>query len=1271
MDVLSKIESTLQKKRDLLVERGDLKDVVGNIKDPETKKAFIDDQVDESFSIEAGRSLRREYSRKSWPYFEMYGRLRLAAMGLPSIERSHVEEFIKAASLIEKQIRGAFVTGEMSQLTQQALRSMKGISQNEGDKRNAKRAAFAAEKILQVTMVLAGEKNISLDTQRDPDGVSGFVKLVAGTGTAQLSDEEQNAILKGIGETYSTTIEPALRRTFKPDGMPFFNMYARLRMWEKGLNSIRRNEVEEFFYAIQFIRKKLDDAIISADLRDARIDLRKHFRRILKGPEGTRKKKIAREAGQYLLELMTDVAKSQDIYFRRRKLSPFWFKLNTARSENTKLQDISDEDPEHYALEKKKKALYKALEDDITRRIVNDGLKPKKDHIWRRPVMLGIDPATEGEGTETEQIVYDTDGEKLSMDEYMEKRKRERKAYNKLKKKDLGVFPQSLESLDRVPSEDIEQAIRDGATVEYMAITDDADKQNALTRNFPCVEIDGKKVVAGNVTTNEEGEIELMPDRFTGMEVDDMVNMSGRLIEGVAYNYSPQTGTTPMEVKAKGGLVVTSDREPYVTIADDGKFYLRIPSGDDYTYHRNAVRAIEKNPMVEYVKKIEGLGDVVGQKQDYTYQTVFKFEDEALPLVIEKLGGFVMSESASKKADNYYRDAKVRDDAVREQRLRSFKPDMLGGFKESRMVKGEEKQFKLNSAQLEALSYLDSNGGRGIAALETGVGKTVLTLAYIQDLKRKGLLDNGKKVLFVAPKSLKGNLGNQAEKFISDPEEFMSHVEVMAPGEFRNDAKKSAPGEPLELKEDYMDQWAAVIFDEITDYGVGGENISSSQIAQAINMPHPRKVMLTASPLESSPKQLYALWAHVNNVDVFNTGEERTRMLNFVKKHCERLGSREIALSEDPDIRETFQRWAKKNMYYASKSSVEGYDLPELKPTQELIEMDDEVAKKHRRIIKRFSKRMAKYARDLESIENSEGPFKIGHSEVSREEWIEHRKLKLIQNVRKKRIGHEDMKIAQELSLIPSKHVKGARNPKIDRCVSIVDEGMGNGKRFVIFTDNNDAAGIAVKDLCSKIPGDKHAVAYSDRWEIWANGKKLETFKEKAYEIDGREYKKEEWVDYIIDNHVKPAETNVRSVVLTQNYSHGVNLQTFSSVIHLDRDDWNSEVMKQRSARVHRQGQQNAVDQHTLDSSYEQDDSDLDFTLDQAMEKWQDYDANLFNQIVIQSQDADLSKGIGDIEKKRSSFYALDSKLMRMELSPYIKNLSQDLENTDQLKSVG
>jgi hypothetical protein len=277
-----------------------------------------------------------------------------------------------------------------------------------------------------------------------------------------------------------------------------------------------------------------------------------------------------------------------------------------------------------------------------------------------------------------------------------------------------------------------------------------------------------------------------------------------------------------------------------------------------------------------------------------------------------------------------------------------------------------------------------------------------------------------------------------------------------------------------------------------------------------------------------------------------------------------------------------------------------------------------------------------------------------------------------------------------KLSDVPNRVIPGATNPKLDQAASIISNISG---RTLMFTDSPDMAEDAFSQMIESFAGKGSAVAFSDKIIVKpALGNPLRFGPRRYPDINrpqpkGKGYimevkddgkisirkndtgrkgqigyalaKKDAWKVVVLQRI--QADPTISTLILTGTYAVGQNLQKFSNVIHLDRDDWSNETMKQRSARAWRAGQSDVVNEYTLDMVYEEaiSNDDADKTLDQIREIIQSMDGDLFNEVVLQSQVERIGEEWSQIKKERSLLHKVDRTMMERALSPYASQLGK------------
>ena len=340
-----------------------------------------------------------------------------------------------------------------------------------------------------------------------------------------------------------------------------------------------------------------------------------------------------------------------------------------------------------------------------------------------------------------------------------------------------------------------------------------------------------------------------------------------------------------------------------------------------------------------------------------------------------------------------------------------------------------------------------------------------------------------------------------------------------------------------------------------------------------------------------------------------------------------------MGIKNDPVVQHELRVWVRKNLFFADKRDVEEVVLPKPRREPVSLTMEPQVEGTYRET-----------AQNIEHVLRGLVSKYRDRSPDADDPELESARIKLAR----------EFKILTELSNMPGKVVPGAKNPKIDRAVQIMDESLGRGGRYLLFTDSPEFAGFTAQSLSERNPGTLHAVAFADKIEIWQNGTKIKKYGPRKYKDNtGRVWDKKQWKVFILQRVIQP-NPSIVSLTLTKSYAVGQNLQSFDTVIHLDRDTWNAETMKQRMDRCWRSGQKRTVEEYTLDMVYENPVDEMDETLDQIRGHMQELESDLFDTIVIQSQTEAMGREWFDMKQMNSSFKALNRRLFELTLSPLV-----------------
>jgi hypothetical protein len=218
--------------------------------------------------------------------------------------------------------------------------------------------------------------------------------------------------------------------------------------------------------------------------------------------------------------------------------------------------------------------------------------------------------------------------------------------------------------------------------------------------------------------------------------------------------------------------------------------------------------------------------------------------------------------------------------------------------------------------------------------------------------------------------------------------------------------------------------------------------------------------------------------------------------------------------------------------------------------------------------------------------------------------------------------------------------------------------------RTIMFGDSVSLVDKAFKQAVKEFPLKGHAAAFAN-YILVVDALGNETkYTKKVYMNKGKPVPIDEWSTHILKNVVS-SDPNIMTLALTGGYAVGQNLQAFSNVIHLDRDTWSNETMRQRTARAWRSGQRQDVNEFVVDVVYEKPVAGpiADKTLDQLRKAIQEIDADLFQRIVRGSKDFILGESWTKTEQVLSlevGKTSLENRMLERALSPYASHLGQN-----------
>jgi len=941
--------------------------------------------------------------------------------------------------------------------------------------------------------------------------------------------------------------------------------------------------------------------------------------------------------------------------------------------------------------------------------ITETGLVPTTINVDGAPIPAGEEYVSK------EKIVFPPEGGALPEREFRRDLNNRKKSETLLTSEFRTGFetlrPDALqyEGLRKLTDEDLANpaVIPPGQKIEYRALTDDKSfSKKANTRIYPTMrDVDGNTVIVDG--------------RFKGFNLDDMVNKVGRLVEGAAYDVDSSGVPIPFETRDwEGNLTdVSANKEPYVTLDSKGRFLIKIPymqggggKKDPFKISRDKMQMVSsKAPKKNDKGEMTGgrtKGTSITEVAD-TQKTTYTFEAKDFATVRASVGGMVMSSEAAKKLRDFYAQMGRQEDALKADSLKSYSLDRIGGFKVEMVIDPETGEpfdppkltKDLLGKQKEALSWIESKGYSGLAALDTGVGKTLLCIATMQKMTRDGAADEGSRFLYVCPKKLKGNLPRELKAWLTTEAEagLSSRVDVLSYEEFvarrnggtrvkkvldpitgkmvternpvldadgnpvlddkgrpvmKSVTEKVPPDETFGMNPPY----AAVFFDEAQAL-VKNENSNVSRAAQTLN--HPRKILLTASPMEDDPDELYVGIAITKNTVVASGGkgkltQARKDLMAFRKRFCVRVAGRTVGIKsdteKDPTARQDFMAWAKDGMYFANKLDVTEERLKLQKPLRQSVSlsMDPAVEAEY----KLAAKGVAKVLKALVGVyRDNTKPTPALKQQV--------------EAYQKALSGY--MGVLNALSNYPGDVVDpktgqpkfpGAVSPKVAASTMLVNSKIeSGGKRTLLFTDDPKFAEKSAMQISANTPGHRVAVALASKIMVFQDGEhknpKENTFTSRIYrDKDGNKVPKDQWATFVL-REIIGADPSIKALVLTKTYALGQNLQMFSTVVHLDRDSFSNEMMKQRTARAWRTGQKEVVEEYTMDAVYDSPDEARDPTVDEVRKYIQESQEGVFNSIVHESRNAIIGQEWREMGNVSAELVSVNRKLFELAMAPY------------------
>jgi len=457
-----------------------------------------------------------------------------------------------------------------------------------------------------------------------------------------------------------------------------------------------------------------------------------------------------------------------------------------------------------------------------------------------------------------DRYVYGDDGDPIPMEIWMEQKR--------LEQQEAGVLT-SIHDLDAylkeykdqiVPDDVIEKALADAQDdpekVRWQALTDaKVVSKAALTRMFKTVRVGDVEVVTDGV--------------FKGWPINLLINKADRLLKGTAWESDENGNMRPIERrKDNGELDYCVKNEPHVTVNPDkpGELIVVLPKlekGKGWISRTPAWQALNKLHQAagadSTIQTVAAPGSPeekrlkskdIGKRPTQVYALSAVDLDDFKSMV----GAVTMSHEASQIMDDYYGAQRQAAAAKNAEDYSHITPASIPGFKTEIITPdGRKTDMKFRSYQQKAIAYI-ADEGNGVVGLDTGLGKSLVSIAivmkWLTDEKKPlhEMMDSGGRrngrVLYVVPKSLRGNVPSEVAKFVDadTAPDVMKQIDIISYEQFNK------------ISNEKIEKYGAVFFDEAQRLKNPLGSDPSQVARKALKLNHPRKVLMTASVLEKA-----------------------------------------------------------------------------------------------------------------------------------------------------------------------------------------------------------------------------------------------------------------------------------------------------------------------------------------------------------------------------------------------------------------------------------
>lgn len=766
--------------------------------------------------------------------------------------------------------------------------------------------------------------------------------------------------------------------------------------------------------------------------------------------------------------------------------------------------------------------------------------------------------------------------------------------------------PKALEALRSLTDKELAAL---GGELEYVSLLED--KANDLTR------------VYGTKWARDSGDLlsrrVVVEGPFKGIFLDDLAHEVGRR-HGAGVDLDPEKGELPLRPMSGEAFVTTTKLKERGEVRE--KLLVRIPDTRPWTEVRRSLRRLsELDPSVKYK---EGSGN-----------TTFVFGPDHYKLVRDVIKGTVVSGAARDLLQNHFDALSRIEQVTADKNLARFTPGEIGGFK-TRVegADGKTRDLDFTYWQKKSVAWLVSNDYKGVIALGTGMGKTLVALGALQHLSKTK--KETRPILVVGPPGLGGNMAAEARKFLKpdDAEALTKRMRFMDFAEFSRAVRagKDASGQQFD-----SGRFAAVIFDEAHRIAnrktVGG--------AAALAFKHDHKIVMTASAMTRGIDETMTLIAIANNKDLNDRVEgkdERYQIRKFTNLHLRVVGGRAVGVTdavelqpgEKVDPKHNMHSFIRANVLFADKR-MDDHKLPKLSMTTEAIVMPGKMEEEYRK----RSRNIAKVLRGMVSLYRDKGVKR----EFTDDRGRTRREIEPL--AKDKRIA--GMFGTQLRETIMKLNELTNNDTKLDRAADVLRAHLAErpSTRTVLFSDDPAYVERSALALSRKVPGKLHAACLGKEIHFFQNGKRLTEldghtlpFTKQAYtDKHGRTHDANQWQKFVLDQVIGANHDVATTTLFGPVYQEGQNLQWASLGIHLDRDTWSRQNLEQREGRLWRKGQSKPVAFYTLDWTYKKPDDALDRTLDEVRGLYDDVNGKLFHDVIVVPQALELG---GEWEGVRS-----------------------------------